>query len=125
MLALSLSASDLAMIIVSNGRNLSDVMAQRRQRSAALRASKQQALAAAAQQISVAKPVEQFPLPAAPSPALPASTPAVAEEQRRIPITTGGRTSSVPFRAPDLAGTLDEEDDELVQPIAIPVPVAQ
>src|SRR3954447_9010399 len=59
------------------------------------------------------------------SPALPASTlaPAVAEEQRRIPITTGGRTSSVPFRAPDLAGTLDDEDEELAQPIAIPIPV--
>ena len=125
MLALSLSASDLAMVVVSNGRNLSDAMAQRRQRSAALRASKQQALAAAAQQISVAKPVEQLPLPAM-SPALPASTPALAlREQRRIPITTGGRTSSVPFRAPDLAGTSDADESELGTPMAIPVPVAQ
>ncbi len=99
MLTLSLSASDLAMIVISNARNFSDVMAQRRQRGEARRAEKQQALALVAQQINVTKPAEALPAAAPPSPALPA--PAVAEEQRRIPITTGGRTSTVPFRAPE------------------------
>ncbi|HVU13575.1 MAG TPA: DNA translocase FtsK [Phototrophicaceae bacterium] len=101
MLGLSVSASDLAMIIVSNARNISDVMRQRRQRAAAVRAEKQQALALAAQPLSVSKVIETTPPLAAPaSPALPATV--TAEEQRRIPITTGGRTSSVPFRQLEL-----------------------
>ncbi len=100
MLALSLSASDLAIVVVSNARNFSDVMRQRRQRAAAQHAAKQQALAAAAQQISVLKPAEAL---AGAAPQQPALLPPSAEDQRRIPITTAGRTSTVPFRPPELA----------------------
>ncbi len=111
MLALRLSASDLAMVVISNVRNFRDVMTRRRQRAAAVRAEKQQALAAVAQQISVSKPAaEQLPL-GTPSPALPAP---VAEKPRRIPITSAGRTSTVPFQTPELA-----------EISAQPVPVAQ
>ncbi|MFN8560493.1 MAG: hypothetical protein U0703_02410 [Anaerolineae bacterium] len=112
MLALNVSAADLAMIVISNTRNLGDAMRQRRLRATAERAAKQQALATAAQQISVSKPAEALPIPAA-SPALPA--PAAAEvSNRRIPITTAGRTSTVPFRAPEMAEVEAE-----------PIPVAQ
>ncbi len=124
MLALSLSASDLAMIIVSNARNISDVMRQRRQRAAAIRAEKEQALALAAQPISVTKVVETAPPLAAPaSPALPATV--TAEEQRRIPITTGGRTSSVPFRQLELTDTPASAANADVAPDAIPVAVPE
>ncbi|MCC6802210.1 MAG: DUF87 domain-containing protein [Anaerolineae bacterium] len=111
MLALNVSAADLAMILISNGRNLRDAMHQRQQRIAAERAEKQQVLATATQQISVSKPAEALPTPV--SPALPA--PAAAEvSSRRIPITTAGRTSSVPFRAPEMAEAAPQ-----------PIPVAE
>ncbi len=107
MLALNVSTADLAMILISNGRNLSDVMSKRRQRSAALRAEKQQALVSATQSISISRPTEALTATAgAPagsqSPALPAPA-AFNEPPRRIPITSAGRTSNVPFRAPEMA----------------------
>ncbi len=104
MLALNVSASDLAMIVISNSRNLGDVMSKRRQRAAAVRAEKQQALVAATQSINISRqPAEA--LPAGDSPALPApaaSAIPVDEPPRRIPITTAGRTSTVPFSSPEL-----------------------
>ncbi len=104
MLALNVSASDLAMIVISNSRNLGDVMSKRRQRAAALRAEKQQALVSATQSINISKqPAEA--LTAGDSPALPApaaSAATINEPPRRIPITSAGRTSNVPFRSPEL-----------------------
>ena len=117
MLTFSLSASDMAMIVISNVRNLTDTMAQRRQRAAATRAAQQQTLASAVQpQISVSKPVEA--LPASQSPALPAPVP---EPQRHIPITTGGRTSTVPFHSGEAVA---EQPLEVVAQ-DVPVPVSE
>jgi hypothetical protein len=117
MLTLSVSASDLAIIVVSNGRNLRDVLQQRQKRAAAVRAEKQQALALAAQQISVLKPAVEGVPAAVMSPALPA--PSVEEQRRNIPITTAGRTSSVPFRAQEAA--LGAEPVPVVAAVAAPV----
>lgn len=115
MLALSLSASDMAVVVISNARNLGDVLRQRNQQRAAQRAAKQQALATATQQISITKPVAE-PLPAvaaaASQAALPAPSPeAAALPDRRIPITTGGRTSSVAFRAQGMDADAELDDE--------------
>jgi len=117
MLTLSISAAELAMIVVSNVRNMRDRAQQRSIRLAAERAQQeeqQRALTAQAQsQISVSRPETQA-LPgrspaALPSPsASPVPMPLPLGEQRSISITQGGRTINTSFNPDDL-----EEDEPL------------
>ncbi len=105
MLALSLSAAELALIVVSNVRNLRDGARQRAVRAAAERAKRQEALAAAHAQALAAQPQIAAPAPAQALPAgskpllpgavespVPVQIPLAPQEQRAIPITAGGRT---------------------------------
>ncbi len=129
MLALNVSASDLAMIVISNSRNLGDVMGKRRQRAAALRAEKQHALVSATQSINISRPAEA--LTAGDSPALPAPVGAAASAasatdlSRRIPITTAGRTSNVPFRSPELVEVEAQANGRATAPAGASAPAAQ
>jgi S-DNA-T family DNA segregation ATPase FtsK/SpoIIIE len=107
MLALSLSAAELALIIVSNVRNLRDGARRRAVRAAAERAKRQEAMAAAraqalAAQAQIAAPAPADALPPGSKPMLPGVVEApvpmqmplapAQEPQRAIPITAGGRT---------------------------------
>ncbi len=110
MLSLNMSASDLAIIVISLFRSLGDSVRRRQQRAAAIRAEKAAVAAAAAAavpQISVSKPEGgQEALPAGATAALPAPIPApvvqaplpAPEPERSIPITMGGRTFTAPMR---------------------------
>jgi S-DNA-T family DNA segregation ATPase FtsK/SpoIIIE len=98
MLALEMSAAEIAIVIASIGRSFLDSQRRRSQARAAQLAEQQAALP----QVTVAKPeVEQ--LPGGTSPALPAPSPATSAPQpvaqpgltmpaRNIPVTMGGRT---------------------------------
>jgi S-DNA-T family DNA segregation ATPase FtsK/SpoIIIE len=108
MLALELSAAELAIIVISVGRSFRDAQQRRAQARAAQRAAQQAALP----QITVAKP-EAEQLPGGTSPALPAPTPTAATPQpesapalttpeRSIPVTMGGRTIGTFSRGGDL-----------------------
>jgi len=113
MLTLNMSASDLAIIVISLFRSFGDSLRRRSQRAAAIRAEKAAATAAAAAalpQISVSRPdTGQEALPAGATAALPAPIPApavpvtlpVPEPERSIPITMGGRTFTAPMRGGD------------------------
>ncbi|MBK8029476.1 MAG: DUF87 domain-containing protein [Chloroflexi bacterium] len=110
MLSLNMSASDLAIIVISLFRSLGDSVRRRQQRAAAIRAEKAAVAAAAAAalpQISVSKPESgQEALPAGATAALPAPIPApvvqaplpAPDSERSIPITMGGRTFTAPMR---------------------------
>jgi DNA segregation ATPase FtsK/SpoIIIE-like protein len=110
MLTFNMSASDLAISLISVFRSLGDALRRRQQRAAAIRMEKAAALAAAPQ-ISVSKPEagqEVLPAPAAaalpaPTPAPPAQAPLPAPEpeERSIPIMMGGRTYTAPMRGGD------------------------
>ncbi|MCC6612222.1 MAG: hypothetical protein IT320_02030, partial [Anaerolineae bacterium] len=116
MLSLSISAAELAMIVVSNVRNMRDRAQQRSIRVSAERAQReeQQRALTAQSQIGVAKPETQA-LPgrtpaALPSPAeSPVPMPLPLGEQRSISITQGGRTINTSFNPDDL-----DEDEPLV-----------
>jgi S-DNA-T family DNA segregation ATPase FtsK/SpoIIIE len=108
MLALSLSAAEIALIVVSNVRNIRDGARQRAIRAAAERVKKQEQRALALQQaqaqalLNAPQPTAAaaLPQPAAQKPALPAPTespvplplPLNNPEPRTIPIMAGGRT---------------------------------
>jgi DNA segregation ATPase FtsK/SpoIIIE-like protein len=108
MLALSLSAAELALIIVSNVRNIQDGARQRAVRAAAERTKRQEALAAQRAQLAAAQPValtagappaEALPsgarpmLPGAVESPVPMQMPLTTQvEQRPIQITQAGRT---------------------------------
>ncbi|MDX2141177.1 MAG: DNA translocase FtsK 4TM domain-containing protein [Chloroflexota bacterium] len=107
MLALSLSAAEIALIVVSNVRNIRDGARQRAIRAAAERVKKQEERALALQQaqaqalLNAPQPTAAaLPQPAAQKPALPAPAespvplplPLNTPEPRTIPIMAGGRT---------------------------------
>ncbi|MCA9907321.1 MAG: DUF87 domain-containing protein [Anaerolineae bacterium] len=127
MLSLSISAAELAMILVSNVRNMRDRAHQRSIRVAAERAQRdeqQRALTAQSQaQIGVTKPETQS-LPggaqaALPSPAeSPVPMPLPLGEQRSISITQGGRTINTSFNPDDLT------EEEPMFPAARAAPAA-
>ena len=128
MLSLSISAAELAMIIVSNVRNMRDRAHQRSIRVTAERAQReeqQRALVAQSQaQIGVAKPETQA-LPSGAQVALPSPVespvpmPLPLGEQRSISITQGGRTINTSFNPEDRA-----EEDEPLFPAARTTPAA-
>ena len=127
MLTLSLSAAELALIIVSNVRNLRDGARQRAVRAAAERAKREEALAAARaaalaqKQAQISAPAMEALPPAGAKPLLPGAAespvpvqmPLTPQEQRAIPITQGGRTvtatigsgepAPAPFNRPPLS----------------------
>lgn len=98
MLTLSLSAAELAIIIISVWRSFRDAQRRRAQRRAAMLAEQQGAAAQGLPGISVTRPAPDQ-LPSGRSPALPAPAaegPSLSE--RSIPITQGGRTITASFR---------------------------
>jgi len=102
MFTLSISAAELAMIIISVGRSFNDARRQRAARRAAAVAAlqaEQMAAIATAPSVSIAKP-EVEALPGGTVPALPAaaeSAPALPE--RNIAINIGGRSLPTPGAA--------------------------
>jgi S-DNA-T family DNA segregation ATPase FtsK/SpoIIIE len=114
MLTFSLSAAELAMIVVSNYRNMRDGAKRRAIRASAERTRRLEERAAAIQaaQLAAGKPLEALPAPGTPALPSPTESPvplplplggAVAQsaEQRTIPIMQGGRTIVAPVGSED------------------------
>ena len=102
MLALGLSAAEMAIIVISVWRSFNDARHRRIERRGAVLAE-QQALSPALPGVTVSRPgAEQLP-PGVRSPALPAPAGGLFGdgEERSIPITQGGRTVNAAFRPGD------------------------
>ena len=115
MLALKLSAAEIAIIVTSVGRSLGTSVSRRQQASSIRRAERADAQAQAAPAaISVMRPPDT--LPAGRQSALPAPIPApaiaAAGEERKIQLTTRGQSVTTAFRS--------DAQEEAAIPVAMP-----